>query len=312
LAVERLLSWEGYGSTLYDIGSYADEVFDKHDIFLCATPWQATEHIMRNIAKRSGKIYFDLTEDVEIGRNARKGSKSVMIPHCGLAPGAVSIIAASMFPANKIDLRVGAIPVNPTGALKYHLNWSTDGLVNECLKPCPAIIDGEFVQLAPLDDLISFLGPDGYEAFNTSGGVGTLAETLLGKSSHVRYQTIRYQGHRDLFRFLVEDLKFKDHPDDLVKLLDSSLPQGGDDKIVIRIDADRQAYRREIFGHNDMSAIQYSTAAGVVAAMIWAIRKDLTKIDGQVNLREGNWIANEDIPREDLQDISVWKTAYET
>ena len=152
VAAKKLLKDEGYNSILYDVGTYTDKVFDEHDIFLCATPWFATKYIAENIAMREGKIYFDLTEDVEIGKTIRKGSKSVMIPHCGLAPGAVSIIAASMMPAHRIEIAVGAIPVNPVGKLQYNLTWSTDGLVNEYLNPCPAIQDKKLVSLLPMED----------------------------------------------------------------------------------------------------------------------------------------------------------------
>jgi hypothetical protein len=31
-----------------------------------------------------------------------------------------------------------------------------------------------------------------YEAFNTSGGLGTLAETLAGQVQYLDYKTIRY------------------------------------------------------------------------------------------------------------------------
>jgi len=312
IAAKHFLNGEGYHNvTMYDVGEYDETVFDKHEVFLCATPWYATKYIVENIVKRPGKLYFDMTEDVEIGRIVREGSQSVMIPHCGLAPGAVSIIAASMLPANTIDIRVGAIPVYPTGALKYHLTWSTDGLVNEYLKPCPAIIDGSPALLPALDDLTQYLDKNGYESFNTSGGIGTLAETLSGKADHVRYQTIRYQGHRDLMRFLLEDLGFKKKQNELVTLLDQNLPVGGEDKIVIWVDTDDRFYHREILGRGIMTAIQRTTAAGVVAVMVWTMRMGLTKIEGQFPLRPGNWIANEDIPRIELQDISCWKSVYE-
>ena len=39
-------------------------------------------------------------------------------------------------------MRVGALPVFPTNALKYNLTWSTDGLINEYCNPCESIRDG--------------------------------------------------------------------------------------------------------------------------------------------------------------------------
>ena len=52
-----------------------------------------------------------------------------------------------------LSLRVGALPLYPTNALKYNLTWSTDGLINEYCNPCTALVDGELRQLAPLEDL---------------------------------------------------------------------------------------------------------------------------------------------------------------
>ena len=36
-------------------------------------------------------------------------------------------------------MRVGALPLFPTNALKYNLTWTTDGLINEYCNPCEAI-----------------------------------------------------------------------------------------------------------------------------------------------------------------------------
>ena len=41
-----------------------------------------------------------------------------------------------------------------------------------------------------------------YEAFNTSGGLGTLCETLEGKVNELNYKTVRYPGHHYLMDFL--------------------------------------------------------------------------------------------------------------
>ena len=70
----------------------------------------------------------------------------------------------------------------PPGALKYNLTWSTDGLINEYCNACDAIHDGTRISVLPLEGLEQF-SLDGmhYEAFNTSGGLGMLAETLAGR-----------------------------------------------------------------------------------------------------------------------------------
>ena len=59
--------------------------------------------------------------------------------------------------------------------------------------------------MLPLEGLEHF-SLDGvrYEAFNTSGGLGTLCDTLAGKVRELNYKTVRYLGHRDQMKLLVE------------------------------------------------------------------------------------------------------------
>ena len=85
-------------------------------------------------------------------------------------------------------MRVGALPAFPTNALKYNLTWSVDGLINEYCHPCEAIHEGAMTAMLPLEGLEHF-SLDGveYEAFNTSGGLGTLCETLSGKVRNLDY-----------------------------------------------------------------------------------------------------------------------------
>ena len=100
-------------------------------------------------------------------------------------------------------MRVGALPQFPTNALRYNLTWSTDGLINEYCNFCEVIHDGRRLEVLPLEGLEHF-SLDGvrYEAFNTSGGLGTLCETLAGRVRTLNYKTVRYNGHRELMQFL--------------------------------------------------------------------------------------------------------------
>ena len=43
-----------------------------------------------------------------------------------------------------------------------------------------------------------------YEAFNTSGGLGTLADTYAGKVRTMNYKTLRYPGHCEKIHLLDE------------------------------------------------------------------------------------------------------------
>ena len=234
-------------------------------------------------AKAHGVHYFDLTEDVEVTQKVKQlaeGSKSAFAPQCGLAPGFITIVAnhliREMTDVQDLRLRVGALPRYPSNRLKYNLTWSTEGLINEYCNQCEALLDGELQFVQPMQDLEN-LTIDGveYEAFNTSGGLGTLAISLLGKVRNVNYKTIRYPGHCDLMKLLLQDLGMRDHQAELARIFDRALPTTNQDQIVVFVSATgtmkgrfteatyaRTIYHKTIDGQ-DWSGIQITTAAGV-------------------------------------------------
>jgi saccharopine dehydrogenase-like NADP-dependent oxidoreductase len=236
-----------------------------------------------------GASYFDLTEDIEttrrvtdIARSARAGQ--VFMPQCGLAPGFVSILAhhltKSFESLDTVYMRVGALPQFPSNALMYNLTWSTDGLINEYCNECEAIHEGRPIRVLPLEGVEHF-SLDGvrYEAFNTSGGLGTLCETLEGQLRELNYKTIRYVGHRELMRFLTHDLRLSARRELLKDILENALPVTFQDVVVIfctvsgrrkgqlvQLSDARKIYGETIDGEA-WSAIQITTAAAVCAAV---------------------------------------------
>lgn len=244
---------------------------------------------LADAASATGLSYFDLTEDVETTRRIRqiaKGARSgqVFMPQCGLAPGFVAILAHSLTHSferlDAVHLRVGALPQFPSNALRYNLTWSTDGLINEYCNPADAILDGARTQVLPLEGLEHFwLAGVQYEAFNTSGGVGTLCDTLEGHAREVDYKTIRYPGHRDLMAFLIRDLKLGQRRRVLKDVLETAVPVTFQDLVVVfctasgwrggqlvQVSDARIIYSQTLFDE-PWSAIQISTAAAVCAAL---------------------------------------------
>lgn len=233
--------------------------------------------------------YFDLTEDVATTRRVREIAAGavdgqVFMPQCGLAPGFISIVAQHLTRRfEKLDavrMRVGALPLFPTGALKYNLTWSTDGLINEYCNPCEAIHDGRVVELLPLEGYEQFL-LDGvrYEAFNTSGGLGTLCETLDGRVRELDYKTIRYVGHCTPVKLLVNELRLGESRKVLKDILERAVPVTFQDVVVtfctvtgwrhgqlVQITDGRKVYHQEVSGQH-WSAIQITTAASVCAVL---------------------------------------------
>src|SRR6201993_5233067 len=80
-------------------------------------------------------------------------------------------------------------------------------------------------EVPPLEEREEF-SLDGvtYEAFNTSGGVGTLCDTLEGKVRTLNYRTIRYPGHAAIMRALLNDLGLRHRREVLKDILENALP----------------------------------------------------------------------------------------
>ena len=253
---------------------------------LNAAPYHATTAVAR-AARKAGVHYLDLTEDVASTREVKalaEGAPCAFIPQCGLAPGFISIVAhhlASGFDSVRdVQMRVGALPAFPTNALKYNLTWSVDGLINEYCHPCEAVREGETIAALPLEGLEHFsLDGTEYEAFNTSGGLGTLCETWAGKVRSLDYKTVRYPGHRDLMRFLLGELGLKADQETLKDILRKSMPATMQDVVLVFVTVSGQkngvllqeVFARKIFAQRDgaqpLSAIQITTAAGICAAV---------------------------------------------
>ena len=187
--------------------------------------------LVADAALEAGLSYFDLTEDVAtsdaVARDRRKRRRRADL-HAAVRAGAgfISIVANDLINwferVETVQMRVGALPQFPTGELKYNLTWSTDGLINEYCNPCEAIHDGRRIDVLPLEGLEQF-SLDGvrYEAFNTSGGLGTLCETLDGKVRELNYKTVRYLGHRDQMKLLVNELRLSEQREQLKDILEA-------------------------------------------------------------------------------------------
>jgi saccharopine dehydrogenase-like NADP-dependent oxidoreductase len=274
---------------------------------LSAAPFHLTVGIAE-AARDAGTHYLDLTEDVAASRRIRQiaeGSPTAFIPQCGLAPGFISIVAADLARGyerlDSVRMRVGALPAFPSNALNYNLTWSTEGVINEYIEPCEAIVDGRRTSVPALEEREEF-SLDGvlYEAFNTSGGLGTLCETLDGRVRTLNYRTIRYPGHAAIMKALLNDLRLRDRRDVLKDILENAVPATMQDVVVIFVTVSglrggrlmQDTYARKIYSHpmagQLRSAIQITTASSAVAVL------DLLA-HGQIGAG-GGFVRQEDIP----------------
>lgn len=133
-----------------------------------------------------------------------------IIPNCGLAPGLINVLAIEgtkeFDELDSIRLRVGGLPQHPRPPLFYQIVFSVEGLINEYVEKAAVIKDGKHMYNDPMSELeeIEFPGIGVLEAFNTSGGLSTLTALLEGKVKNLDYKTIRYKGHCEKFKTLLD------------------------------------------------------------------------------------------------------------
>ncbi|MEJ7848171.1 MAG: saccharopine dehydrogenase C-terminal domain-containing protein [Pyrinomonadaceae bacterium] len=287
-----------------DTAIYADnvELMRGHDsVISCVNYWyneslsKAAIETRANFCDLGGNNYVvdaQLALDVEA-----KAAGINIIPDCGLAPGMVSILA--MHGVNRFDsvdeihIRVGGLPQNPKPPLDYQLVFSVEGLINEYIESARVIRNGEIMEVDAMTELesLSFENFPMLEAFQTSGGTSTLPDTFLGKVRELDYKTIRYAGHCEKFKTMI-DLGLCSSDEivaDFVKvkprkvfgeLLSKHLPADGPDYVLVRLDfvgkkgGEAKKLRYDIVDKQDeetgLSAMMRTTAfpASIIAQMM--------------------------------------------
>jgi saccharopine dehydrogenase-like NADP-dependent oxidoreductase len=206
-------------------------------------------HLNAEVAKAAhglGLHYFDLTEDVPTTKAIialSASAKGVMAPQCGLAPGFVGIVGADLARqfdhCRSIRMRVGALPVNPTGLMGYAFNWSPEGVVNEYLNDCEVIEEGVHKWVSPMEWIETlYIHGVKLEAFTTSGGLGTMCDTFLGKVDNIDYKTIRYPGHVKLMNFFFHELLMRERRALAGEILTHAKPPVDDDVVYVHVAAE--------------------------------------------------------------------------
>lgn len=273
-------------------------------------------HLNREVALAAharGMHYFDLTEDVGVSQTVNElshTSRGLMAPQCGLAPGFVSIVAASQVAGfdecRSIRMRVGALPQHPTGLLGYAFNWSPEGVVNEYLNDCEVLEEGERKWVSSMEwrETLYIHGTQ-LEAFTTSGGLGTMCDTYHGTVANIDYKTIRYPGHMELMNFFFHELLMRERRDLAGQILTNAKPPVSDDVVYVHVSSEGtiggqlrrvefvRAYTPKVVGGLESTAIAWTTA-GSVAAVIELVRSGVLPPQGllrQEHIRLDDFLA---------------------
>jgi len=143
--------------------------------------------------------------------NKAKDANVTVIHDCGLAPGLTSVITRDIVEQmdymESLKIRVGGLPVKPIPPLNYQIVFSPYGLINEYVEDAIVLDNGKIVKKKSMTEIekISFPEPfEKMEAFLTSGGCSTLPYTYKDKIGYLDYKTIRYPGHCEKFKTLLD------------------------------------------------------------------------------------------------------------
>ena len=263
-----------------------EKILAASDAVLSCLPYSLNQAVAI-LAHKLGIHYFDLTEDVPTTQKIIELSEtatSLMAPQCGLAPGFVGIVGANLI--EKFDdcracrMRVGALPQHPAGLMAYAFNWSPEGVVNEYLNDCEVIEHGERKMVSSMEwrETIYIEG-NRLEAFTTSGGLGTMCDTYLGRVDNLDYKSMRYPGHMDLMNFFFHELLMRDQRELAGEILVNAKPPVDDDVVYLHVSAEGhadgrlvrhefvKAYKPIELAGQERRAIAWTTAGSVVAVI---------------------------------------------
>ncbi|MDO9637987.1 MAG: saccharopine dehydrogenase C-terminal domain-containing protein [Pseudotabrizicola sp.] len=194
----------------------------------------------------AGCHYLDISENAASGAgvaalgDAARAAGVTLAPGCGLAPGFVTALAAealeSAAPDEDITVFVGVLPARPENRLGYANIWGIEGLISEYSTPCLALRNGRLIEVRPLcePEAISLDGT-AFEAFTTAGSLDALARSHQGRVGGLVFKTLRYPGHLDYVRFLLEDMGLAKRLYLFRSLLSTAMPHVEDDRVLICI-----------------------------------------------------------------------------
>ncbi len=270
---------QGIQEDLTDI-HMVETLISQADIVVCCLPVSVMKFtIPGKLCAQQGVHYVDVTEDVFLSDEHYKQhdlavtNKCYLVPQCGLAPGLINIMGGEIFHrfdhCLDLQLSVGALPRIPTNSLGYAFTWSAEGLINEYINPCYAIANGVVQSLQPLEGLETFtIEGTVLEAFNTSGGLGSMPETL--KPLNMSYKTMRYPGHCEKMKFLLNDLRLRSNPKLAQDILTNAVPHTDDDVVYMRVSGtgmkngqlNQETWTRAIGPAKGFTGLQLTTGFG--------------------------------------------------
>lgn len=215
----------------------------NREVTVSAVPAAARKQVA-DAAAMAGTHYLDFSPICGQVRDRLEelAKTRAVLGGCGVSPGFIDNMVHSLIrnfaPVIDLTIRVGSIPRFPTNRLGYGQIWNVDGLIEEYTQPSAAIRDRQPVTLEPLGEYERII-IDGvaYEGFTTAGGLEDLDWLVASGLRNVTFKTLRYPGHLEYMRFLLDDLGLQARRDMLRNLLLNGLPTVEDDVLLLVVTA---------------------------------------------------------------------------
>lgn len=300
LGSEKLTAYEVNAADEEQLATY----MEKFDVIINALFYSFNDLVAKTAIKVGvhsldlGGHIGNITDRVLERSPEAKEADVTLVPDLGVAPGMINILAgygaSQLDEVKSIKLYVGGIPLQPEPPLEYNHVFSMEGLFDHYTDPSLIIRNGVKQEVPSLSEVETLhferFGP--LEAFHTSGGTSTLSKTYPNLET-LEYKTIRYRGHAEKFKLLVDlNLTRKDievevdgvkvNPRQvLLKVLDPIVELGDkDDAVLLRVivagikDKKEKKYQYEMVTtkdrRNNVTAMARATAntISVVAQLI--------------------------------------------
>lgn len=235
---------------------------------------------MRDVARIAATIGVPVVAPFE-SADAVTVARTMGVRHCaamcsGVSPGLVGAAAMRHFDAGwkAVRMYAGALPARPTGRLSWMATWSAEGMVAQCLGTPLALRGGRPRALSPMRGLHAIeVGGRRLEAAWVAGGIGALVHLLAGRDVDLTYYMLRWPGHCDAMDFLISELRLREDPATLARLLERASSSDGADIFVALVtpegEGELPVSLLDVRGPVTIGEERFSAVAALTAVALW-------------------------------------------
>lgn len=183
----------------------------RYDMILDALPSFHSYALIRSAIEAGSTVVSVsfLEEDFMALDSFAKEKQALVIPDCGGAPGFSHLMAGysvrELGGADRVVMKVGAIPAKPEAPFYHSLTWSVEDLMEEYFRPARCRHEGRIEAPDPFDDVVdekiqglplqSFLSDGARSFLTTFPEVPFMEERTLRHYGHMEFmETLRAAG----------------------------------------------------------------------------------------------------------------------